>query len=203
MEEDEDILNIVSRWEATGLLDGLPMWEREELAHMYDNSTRLLLSVKALNKIPNKTYEMMTDIVFPVVRRLYRRVGTNVDIESFIGDLLVEVEKNIDELGKPATPEHNPIVSFCVSFADNYSDDITDSNTLSDEEYVNRVDKILNTLRSVLLNKRIVTYVDREEKEWICKLSDKEKSKNITRLSNQKIAMELLNTSLMDTNKGI
>ena len=42
-ELDEDVLNVVERWQSLGFLEGLPILEKTELALIYDNATRLLL----------------------------------------------------------------------------------------------------------------------------------------------------------------
>ena len=40
---EEDLFNTIQRWEVLGLLDGLPIREKSELAQIYDNATRLLI----------------------------------------------------------------------------------------------------------------------------------------------------------------
>ena len=42
--EEDDILEIVQRWDNTGLLYGLPMYEKQELAPIFENVTRVALS---------------------------------------------------------------------------------------------------------------------------------------------------------------
>jgi phage pi2 protein 07 len=200
--EEDNILEVVQRWEATGLLDGLPLWEKEELSQLYDNITRLLLSKKAIEKIPETTHNMMGDVMFPITRRLYRRVGVNFDTTSMISELLTNVEKNKIELLKEVTPESNPIVDFCREFADNYEDDVTVKKSLSKEDYIKRVDTIMDFTKKILLSDKMVSHVDRENGGWEIYYSDKKKSENYTRLWNQKIASDLLITVLSDTNKG-
>jgi hypothetical protein len=200
---EENVLDILQRWEATGLLDNLPMWEKEELSQLYDNAARLLLSKNATEKLPQFVFEKMNDVMYPIIRRLYRRVGTNLDIINLMSVLVGKIEANKTELSKEPTPEVNPVVDFCVSFADNYEDEKTSEKRFSEEEYIERVDKITTTVRNILLNKKMVSFVDRSVDDWKIKLSDGEKSDNHTRLWNQKIAMELIRTTLMDTNKGI
>jgi len=198
----DSVLDVIQRWEATGFLYGLPMWEKEELSLLFDDAARLVLSKKAMG-IPNDTYEVLNNVTFPAIRRLYRRVGVSFDIENMMAQILGEVEEKKADLQKDATPERNPIVEFCISFADNYEDQKTSEKRFSEEEYIERVDKILTHVRDVLLNKKRVSFVDRSDSEWLLKFSDEEKTPQATRLWNQKIAMELLKTTLMDTNRGI
>ena len=41
---EEEILEVVQRWEHTGLLYGLPLYEKQELAPLYDNVARIIVS---------------------------------------------------------------------------------------------------------------------------------------------------------------
>lgn len=198
----DTVLDIIERWDATGLLYGLPLWEKEELALLYDDTARLVLSREATG-IPKDTYEALNNVAFPVVRRLYRRVGVNFDIENMMSKLLDEVEKNKSEIMGEVTKEKNPIVDFSVRFADNYEDIKTSEKRFSDEEYKERVDKILKFTKDILLSDKMVSFVDRTEGKWEIKYSDEEKSSQATRIWNQKIVMDLVKTTLMDTNKGI
>ena len=52
MDNIDDVLNVVERWGTLGLLDGLPILDKTELAQIYDNATRLMLSTVAIKKIP-------------------------------------------------------------------------------------------------------------------------------------------------------
>ena len=88
-----DILNVIQRWEALGLLYGLPLWEKEELSQVYDNAARLILHEESKN-IPKKIYENLNEVTFPILRRLYRRVGLNFDIEILMSKLLEELHNN-------------------------------------------------------------------------------------------------------------
>ena len=77
----------------------------------------MVLSKKSLNNIPESTFETYNGVIFPILRRLYRRVGSNFDIENMVTVLLEKVEKNKEELDKPVTKDNNTIVDFCVYFA--------------------------------------------------------------------------------------
>jgi hypothetical protein len=198
----DTVLEVIQRWDATGFLYGLPVWEKEELALLYDDAAKLILSKKALG-IPSDTFEAMNEVVFPVVRRLYRRIGVNFDFENMMSVLLGEVEEKKGDIMKKATKERNPVVEFAVSFADNYEDQKTSEKRFSDEEYIERVDKIITYVKDILLSKKQVSFVDRTDSGWKIMYSDDKKSSQATRLWNQKISMELLKTTLMDTNRGI
>jgi len=204
-----DILNVIERWEATGLLYGLPNWEKEELSQIYDNATRLILHENATKTIPKKVYENLNDVIFPILRRLYRRVGLNFDIENLMIKLLEEVHNNSklsilsSELTSNEKIMDNKVTQFCITFADKYEDSETIKNQFNDEEYKERVDKLINTIRMVLLNEDRVSNIDRIEKDWKIVLSDKKTTKMNTRYWNQKISKELLTSVLLDTNKGI
>lgn len=196
-------MEVISRWEPTGLIDGLPIWEKEELAILFDNTIRLILSGTTIKKVPKEVLELLEECSMPILRRLYRRVGVNFVLEEMLSKLLEEIESKKEYLSQEATVENNPIVDFCVDFADNYTDGSTSKNVLTDEEYQLKVDKMLKYLREVLLNNNLVTNVDKSEMEWKVNISDKKKSVSSTRFWNQKVAKELFVFSLSDINKGV
>jgi hypothetical protein len=88
--EKEEILDVLQRWESTGLLTGLPPWEKEELALLYDNVTRVMLS-KA-DVLDEHVYETLGDVTLPTTRRLYRRVGINFEINKMVDELTDRVQ---------------------------------------------------------------------------------------------------------------
>jgi hypothetical protein len=196
-------MEVISRWEPTGLIDGLPIWEKEELAILYDNTIKLILSNKVISKLPKNVSLLLEECSMPVIRRLYRRIGPNFNLENLLSELLESVIKNESELVLEPTIEFNPIVNFCIDFADNYSDELTSSSELTKEEYTQQVDKVLNYVRKVLLNDGMVSNVDKSDEEWVLKLSDKTKSVQSTRFWNQKMAKDLLIFSLSEINKGL
>jgi len=204
--EKEEILDVLGRWENTGLLTGLPPWEKEELALLYDNVTRVMLS-KA-GTIDEDVYETLSDVTLPSTRRLYRRVGINFDINIMVDDLLDKVIKNHDKIiSTPIKDEHgnisNPIVDFCIEFADTYEDDDIKRKTFTKEQYVERVDKVPEMLRTVLLSDEMVSFVDRSDGDWKIMYSDTKKSPLQTRMWNQKRAVETLHGVLNETNQGV
>ena len=206
--EEDDILEIVQRWDNTGLLYGLPMYEKQELAPIFENVTRVALSKYSNKEVPRNISDLMDSVMFPICRRLYRRVGSDFDIEKMINDLIKKVTENQDMLtqndGKTIKDKPvNPIVSFCIDFADIYEDEIINKKQFNSEEYTERVDKILDSLRTILLNNEMVSFIDRTNSDWKIILSDSKKSGKQTRYWNQKIAQEVLLSTLQDTNKGI
>lgn len=202
-ELDEDIINVVQRWEAVGLLDGLPILEKTELALIYDNATRLLLSELTLSKIPKKITDTMDSVIFPICRRLYKRVGPRFDLEQMLSSLLESVKNNIDGILSPETKEKNPIVDFCVNFADTYEDETTSKNNLSDEEYEEKINNLLSTMKEILLNRSMVSYVNKENDSHKLTLSKTNRSINQTRFWNQSISKNFLNSFLSEINKGL
>lgn len=196
-------MEVISRWEPTGLIDGLPIWEKEELATLYDNAIRIILSNKVITKLPKNINVLLEECTMPVIRRLYRRIGPNFNLDNLLSELLESIVKNETNLMTEITIENNPIVSFCIDFADNYSDEFSTSKELTKEEYTEQVDKILRYVRDVLLNDKMVSNVDKSDDEWEIKLSDKTKSTQTTRFWNQKIAKDLLIFSLSEINKGL
>ena len=204
--EKEEILEVLQRWENTGLLTGLPPWEKEELALLYDNVTRVMLSKADI--LDEDVYETLGDVTLPTTRRLYRRVGINFDINNMVDTMLQSVIKNYEEIVKPANKDEdgnvsNPIVEFCVEFADTYEDDDIKRKVFTKEQYVERVDKVLETLRTVLLSNEMVSFVDRTDNDWKILYSDAKKSPNQVRVWNQKRAIETLHGILNETNQGI
>lgn len=204
-EESEDVLNVVQRWEALGLLEGLPIQERVELAQIYDNATRLLLSDLTLKRIPRKVSDVMDELFIPICRRLYKRVGPNFDLESMMTKLLEVVTERVDDIFKidPKQPEKNPVVDFCVDFADSYEDELTNKNVLTNEEYENKINYLLSKLKDILLNEEIVSYVDRQNKEFNLNLAKVKKTDQQTRFWNQSVAKQLFNSVIDEINKGL
>jgi hypothetical protein len=194
-------MDVIYRWEPTGLLEGLPVWEKEELATLYDNTVRIILSNTVINKLPRNISDLLDECSMPIIRRLYRRVGPNFDLDNLLSKLLEEISKNETNLMVEPSIELNPIVDFCISFADDYSDEKSVKNVLSDEEYTEKVDKILNYLRKVLLSDKMVKNVDKSDNEWVLNFSDKTKSIQSVRFWNQKTAKDLFIYSLSDVNK--
>jgi len=198
---EDEILDIVTRWENTGLLYGLPLHEKQELAPIFDNVSRIALSLADKDKISIKTLENLEDTMFPICRRLYRRVGFDFDIEKMMDSLIKEIETK--DFGTIGEDKKNPIVNFCINFADTYEDEVISKKQFSDKEYSERVDKALTILRQILLNKEMVSFVDRTNSDWKVMLSDAKKSPKQTRYWNQNVSKEFLTAILSDTNKGI
>ena len=192
---------VISRWETTGLLDNLPLFEKEELAIIYDNTIRLVLSDKSLSKIPKDINDMFNTVNLPIIRRLYRRVGPFFNLDELLGKLLVEVQEKINYLSEEKTSPEDPIVDFCKIFADNYEDEKTLSKKISKEEYIIEVNDIISNLKDILLNDKMVSNVNKNDGDWVIVLSDKLKSEHVTRFWNQKIAYSFLTQSLSDLNK--
>lgn len=199
---EDEISDCVSRWSSTGLLYGLPLHEKQELAPIFDNVSRMALSLTDKNKISIKTLEKLEDTMFPICRRLYRRVGFDFDIEKMMDSLIKEIETK-DFSGEVSGDKKNPIVNFCINFADTYEDEVISKKQFSDKEYSERVDKALAILRQILLNKEMVSFVDRTNSDWKVMLSDAKKSPKQTRYWNQNVSKEFLTAILSDTNKGI
>jgi len=197
---DEDLLDTLERWEKTGLLVNLPPHEKQELAVIFDNATRIFLS----KKLSDEIYDIVESTLFPICRRLYRRIGSSFDIEKMVSDLIQKIKenKNFFKTKDPNT-KVNPIVSFSVNFADIYEDDVINIKQFNDEEYVERVDKLLKIMRQILLNKNLVSFVDRTDGNWKIAESETKKSEKETRYRNQKIAKEIFENIIKDTNKGI
>jgi cell fate (sporulation/competence/biofilm development) regulator YlbF (YheA/YmcA/DUF963 family) len=202
---EDEILEVVQRWDQTGLLYGIPLYEKQELAPIYDNVARIVLFKTENNEINRDLSDMMDSVMYPICRRLYRRVGTEFDYEIMISNLITKTKENYTKLNQPVSADKNvnPIVEFCIEFADTYEDDIIVKQQFGDEEYTERVDKIINTLRNILLNKEMVSFVDRTNSDWKLILSDSKKSPKQTRYWNQKVSQEILSAVLRDTNKGI
>jgi hypothetical protein len=205
IEDQEEILNVVERWELSGLLDGLPVVEKTELAQIYDNATRLMLSDMSIKKIPKNISENYENTLIPICRRLYRRVGPNFNLEAMMGDLLEVINKEGDNIFKPnpEKPASNPIIDFCVNFADNHEDALTNKTVLTTEEYENKINSIILTTKNVLLNDSIVSYVNKKDDEYIIKLSKANKNTQQTRFWNQSVAKSFLESTLSEINKGL
>ena len=204
---EDEISDCVSRWSSTGLLYGLPLHEKQELAPIFDNISRIALSLTEKKKLSSKTLDKLEDTMFPICRRLYRRVGFDFDVEKMMESLIKELEVKELEVKEFTDTnikgEKNPIVQFCIQFSDLYEDENIVKNQFDDEEYEERVDKILETLKTILLNKDMVSFVDKTNPEWKVMLSDAKKSPKQTRYWNQNVTKEFLSAILNDTNKGL
>ena len=201
---EEEILDCVNRWENTGLLYALPLYEKQELAPIYDNVARVNLSKFDRGEISKDVSDILDEVMFPICRRLYRRVGCDFDLEKMMSDLIKKVTDNIDTITKYNPDKKvNPIVDFCVEFADTYEDSVINKKQMNDKEYTERVDKILENLRSILLNKDMVSFIDRTSPDWKIILSEAKKSPKQTRIHNQRVAQEIFVSIIHDTNKGV
>jgi hypothetical protein len=199
----DSILEIVNRWEPLGFLDGLPLQEKEELAQLYDTTTRVFLSKIHEKTIDNNLTEVITDIMYPTLRRLYRRVGLNINIHTLLSKLIKDVNNDIEKLMEPVTKEGNPIIDFCINFADTYEDEYSISKMMSKEDYETNIDKILNTLREILLNNDLISYVEKNpNKGWVLNKSEHKKSINQTRFWNQQKAIDFLKITISEINKN-
>ena len=200
----DDTLNVIERWEAIGVLDGLPHWEKEELSQIFDNATRLILSQTSNNRGWDKDADdTLTGVYLPILRRLYRRVGPNFNIETLIPKLLDVVLSKKDEINKvnPTEPKKDPILQFCIDFADDYEDEETLKNFLSDEDYEKKVCDLLGVIKKVLLNSGTVSNVEKVTDDFKINYGQK-KSKQTTRYWNQNIVKQVLNSVISDINKG-
>lgn len=206
--EEDDILEIVQRWDNTGLLYGLPMYEKQELAPIFENVTRVALSKYSNKEVPRNISDLMDSVMFPICRRLYRRVGSDFDIEKMVNDLIKKVTENQDMLtqtddktikDKPV----NPIVSFCIDFADQYSDELINRKQFNETDYKERIVKMLKTIENVLLNPMMTSFIDRSSDNWVVIDSESISSNKGIRIHNQKVALEVFSNIIKDTNKGV
>lgn len=201
--ELDDLVNVVQRWESLGLLEGLPIQDKVELAQIYDNATRLALSEIKLKRVPKDVSDLMDETFIPICRRLYKRVGVNFNITNMMSELLESINNNIKDLNKNNNESiEDPVVNFCIDFADNYQDEITNVNTLSDEEYVKRVGVLLDTLKNVLLSDEFISNIEQDGIESKLVYSKTKKTKSQVRYNNQYIAKNYLLSVLTNLNKG-
>tara|TARA_R110000823_G_scaffold234480_7_gene360713 strand:- start:4740 stop:5357 length:618 start_codon:yes stop_codon:yes gene_type:complete len=205
MDNIDDVLNVVERWGTLGLLDGLPILDKTELAQIYDNATRLMLSTVAIKKIPKNISNIYDEVYIPICRRLYKRLGPNFNLDTMMSQLLEVVNKGGKDIFKvdSENPTDNPIVDFCVDFADGYEDELTNKTTLTDEEYQEKINKVLDITKSVLLNESLVSYVNNSNGEYKIELSKAKKNTQQTRFWNQSVAKSFVNSTLSEINKGL
>lgn len=197
---EEELLDVVERWDKTGLLTGLPIYEKQELATVLDNVARVFLS----KNVSSEINDILEITVFPICRRLYKRIGTSFDVEKMVNDLIEAIQKNKESITKIDPDEKkDPFVLFSVNFADIYEDDLINEKQFNDEEYTERVDNLLGIMRQILLNKNLVSFVDKTGSNWRILESDIKKSEKETRYKNQKTAKEIFDIIIKDTNKGI
>ena len=202
-EELDGLVNVVERWESLGLLEGLPLEQKYEMAQIYDNATKLLLSDRTLTKVPKKISDTMDDVFIPICRRLYKRVGPDFDLENMMSELLQSVNDSIDEILKPTTKENNPILEFCINFADGYEDEVTNKKSLTKVEYTNEIKNMLTKLEDILLSDKLVSYVDRNGDDYVLNTRETTKTNNQIRFWNLSVAKNLIETYLSNLNKGL
>ncbi len=202
---NSDIINVVQRWDSYGLLEGIPILQKTELAQIYDNATRLMLSERVIKNIPNNVSEILDSVMIPVCRRLYRRVGPNFDLEIMMGKLLTIVNEKYEDIINKTKEDsvNNPIVDFCVEFADGYEDELTNKTTLTNKEYQEKINNVLDITKSVLLNESMVSYVNKKEEGYKIELSKAKKNTQQTRFWNQSVAKSFLESTLSEINKGL
>ena len=205
MDNIDDVLNVVERGGTLGLLDGLPILDKTELAQIYDNATRLMLSTVAIKKIPKNISNIYDEVYIPICRRLYKRLGPNFNLDTMMSQLLEVVNKGGKDIFKvdSENPTDNPIVDFCVDFADGYEDELTNKTTLTDKEYQEKINKVLDITKSVLLNESLVSYVNNSNGEYKIELSKAKKNTQQTRFWNQSVAKSFVNSTLSEINKGL
>jgi hypothetical protein len=127
----------------------------------------------------------------------------NINVENFVSTLINRVKEEISYIKGPIVGGINPILEFCIRFADTYEDEICKNSQFGDEEYEKRVENMLKTMKEILLNKEIISYVNRDNNIWDMKISEHKKSPTETRYWNQKTAMVFMEGVIKDTNKGI
>ena len=201
----DDIINVEERWESLGLLDGIPILQKTELAQIYDNATKLMLSDISIKKIPKEISELVENFYIPICRRLYKRVGPNFNLEFMMGQLLEVVDKKRKTILEfdPEKPANNPIVDFCIDFADGYEDDLTKKTSLTDSEYEEKINNVLDITQSVLLNKSLVSYVNNVGGSYKIESSIAKKNPQQRRFWNQSVAKNFLESALSEINKGL
>jgi len=204
-EKIDDIINVVQRWDSAGLLEGLPILEKTELAQIYDNATRVMLSERITNKVSKDISEIYDSVYIPICRRLYKRVGPNFNLEKMMYSLfeIVSIKGNSILDVDPEKPETNPVVNFCVDFADGYKDELTDKTTLTKEGYETKIKEALDITKNVLLNESMVSYVNKKEDGYKIELSKAKKNTQQTRFWNQSVAKSFLESALSEINKGL
>jgi len=200
----------IERWGTIGLLEGLPIWEKNELALILDNATKVVIDQINRKSLSDDFLDVYDSVYVPICRRLYRRVGPRFDIVKMMDKLFEELFNNFNTLKSDIKSERSeklsqkdPIVTFCINFSDSYEDEETLKNFLSTDEYENKVDLILQRMRGVLLNNRNVLSFKKNDVDWDIKLSEEERSVGHVRFWNQKVSNTFLLQALSDINKGI
>lgn len=200
----------IERWGSMGLLEGLPMWEKNELALILDNATKVVIDQIERKSLNDDFLDVYDTVYIPICRRLYRRVGPRFDVIKMMDKLFEELSNNFNTLKADIESERNeklsqkdPVVNFCINFSDSYEDEETLKSLLSTEDYENKVDLILQRVRDVLLNNRNVLSFKKNDVDWDIKLSEEERSIAHVRFWNQKMSNTFLLQALSDINKGI
>jgi|32_taG_2_1085360.scaffolds.fasta_scaffold00163_41 hypothetical protein len=200
----------IERWGSMGLLEGLPIWEKNELALILDNATKVVIDQIERKSLNDDFLDVYDTVYIPICRRLYRRVGPRFDVIKMMDKLFEELSNNFKTLKADIESERNeklsqkdPVVNFCINFSDSYEDEETLKSLLSTEDYENKVDLILQRVRDVLLNNRNVLSFKKNDVDWDIKLSEEERSIAHVRFWNQKMSNTFLLQALSDINKGI
>ena len=122
-----------------------------------------------------------------------------------MGQLLEVVDKKRKTILEfdPEKPANNPIVDFCIDFADGYEDDLTKKTLLTDSEYEEKINNVLDITQSVLLNKSLVSYVNNVGGSYKIETSIAKKNPQQRRFWNQSVAKNFLESALSEINKGL
>ena len=78
----------IERWGTIGLLDGLPIWEKNELALILDNATKIVIDQVKRKALKEEFLDIYDSLYIPICRRLYRRVGPRFDIIKMMDKLI-------------------------------------------------------------------------------------------------------------------
>lgn len=62
----------IERWGSIGLLEGLPIWEKNELALILDNATKILLDQIKRKSLSDEFLDIYDNVYIPICRSTLR-----------------------------------------------------------------------------------------------------------------------------------
>lgn len=116
---------IVRKWESLGLLDDMDGRAKSEMAHIFENGARLLIS--KFNTDPPPGEEDFISSFFPVLRRLYSTKGYK-DYERIWNEFHTFVHKYINIIEEVSLLNDDAVLWAVRAFCDEYEEGLFKTN---------------------------------------------------------------------------
>ncbi len=78
---------LVNKWQSTGLLEGLSIWQKIKLAQLLDDGAMILVE----RSKTNSRNELLAGLVLPAIGRKFRGISTDFSVEELITEIEVSL----------------------------------------------------------------------------------------------------------------